>query len=313
MSVRQHATTAEEPERRKPREWVETLRLTVTAFREQGLTDWAAALTYFAVLSIFPLLLVFVALIGLFGQYPQTVNAILDIVQKVAPGSTVDTVRSTITSIVRNKGGAGALFGVGLIAALWSASGYVGAFGRAANAIHGVEEDRPFWKLRPLLLAVTSVLVILLAALALGFVVTGSVARSIGDQVGVGHGAVTAWNIAKWPAMLVLVVVMLAILGSAVPNVGGPRFRLITPGAALALIVLIVASAGFAFYVGNFGSYNKTYGTLGGVIVFLVWMWIANISLLFGVEFDVTRRRRREGVEAPPPHRAGNGARASTS
>jgi membrane protein len=282
------------------RGWIATLRRTAKEFQADGLTDWAAALTYYSVLSIFPLLLVLVSLLGLFGQYPQTVDALLSIVRRVAPSSTVDTVRTTITDIVRNKGGAGALFGVGALVALWSASGYIGAFMRAANAVYEVPEGRPFWKRRPQQVAVTFVLVVLIALLAIGFIITGSIAKSVGDQIGVGSQAVTIWNIAKWPVMLLIVIFMIAILTWIGPNVRHPRFRWITPGAATALLLMIVASAGFSFYVGNFGSYNKTYGTLGGVIVFLVWLWIVNLALLFGVELDAELERQRELESGQP-------------
>jgi membrane protein len=287
----------------EPRGWLATLKRTGKEFKSDGLQDWAAALTYYSVLSLFPLLIVFVALIGLFGEYPRTVNSMLDIVREVAPGSTADTVERSITGVVRDKGGAGALLGVGLVTALWSASGYIGAFMRAANAVYDVEEGRPFWKLRPLQLAVTTVMVILMAALAIGFVLSGSVARSLGDTIGLGDSAVQVWNIAKWPVMLLIAVVMIALLTYVGPNVKHPRFRWITPGSALGLLILLVASAGFAFYVANFGSYNATYGALGGVIVFLVWLWIANLALLFGVELDAELERQRE-LESGQPEAA---------
>ncbi len=285
------------------RGWLATIRRAGRAFQADGLTDWAAALTYYSVLSIFPLMLVFVSLVGLLGEYPQTVDALLSIVKHVAPGSTVDTVRTTISGIIRNKGGAGALFGVSVLGALWSASGYIGAFMRAANAIYEVPEGRPFWKLRPLQVAVTVVLVVMIAFLAIGFIFTGTLAKSVGDQIGVGSSAVTVWNIAKYPVMLLIVIVMIAILDFVGPNVRHRRFRWITPGAAAALVLLIVASVGFSFYVSNFGSYNKTYGTLGGVIIFLVWIWIANLALLFGLELDAELERQRE-LESGQPEAA---------
>jgi membrane protein len=280
----------------EPHGWVATLKRAGRGFKEDGLQDWAAALTYYSVLSLFPLLIVFVALIGLFGEYPRTVNAMLGIIRDVAPGSAADTVQRSISGVVRDKGGAGALLGVGLLTALWSASGYIGAFMRAANAVHGVEEGRPFWKLRPLQLAVTTVLVVLMAALAIGFVVSGSVARSLGDTIGLGSTAVDVWNIAKWPVMLLIAIVMIALLTWAGPDLEERRLRVITPGSAVGLLILVVASAGFAFYVGSFGSYNATYGALGGVIVFLVWLWIANLALLFGVELDAQLDRRRQAT-----------------
>ncbi|MDW5594888.1 YihY/virulence factor BrkB family protein [Conexibacter stalactiti] len=278
----------------EPRGWLATLKRAGKGFKEDGLQDWAAALTYYSVLSLFPLLIVLVALVGLFGEYPRTVNAMLDIVREVAPGSTADTVETSISGVVRDKGGAGALLGIGLVTALWTASGYIGAFMRAANGVYDVEETRPFWKLRPLQLAITAVMVVLIALLAIGFVVSGSVARALGDTIGLGDTAVTVWNVAKWPVMLLVAVVMIALLTWVGPNVKQPKLRWITPGAALGLGILILASVGFAFYVGNFGSYNATYGALGGVIVFLIWLWIANLALLFGVEVDAELERQRK-------------------
>ncbi|ADB53189.1 YihY/virulence factor BrkB family protein [Conexibacter woesei] len=287
----------------EPRGWLATLKRAAKGFREDGLQDWAAALTYYSVLSLFPLLIVFVALIGVFGEYPRTVNSMLDIVRQIAPGSTADTLESSLSGVVRNKGGAGALLGIGLLTALWSASGYIGAFMRAANAVYDVEEGRPFWKLRPLQLAVTAVMVVLIALLAIGFVLSGSVAKSLGDTIGLGDSAVTVWNIAKWPVMLLIAVVMIALLTYVGPNVKHPRFRWITPGAAVGIGILILASLGFAFYAANLGSYNATYGALGGVIVFLIWLWIANLALLFGVELDVELERQRE-LESGQPEAA---------
>lgn len=274
-----------------PRDWKATFKLAAKGFRADGLQDWAAALTYYSVLSLFPLLIVFVALIGIFGEYPRTVNALLAIVRDVAPGSTADTVQRSLGGVVRDKGGAGALLGVGLLTALWSASGYIGAFMRAANAVHDVEESRPFWRLRPLQLVVTAVMVVAIAVLAIGFVASGSVARSLGSTIGLGDSAVTVWNVAKWPVMLLIATVMIALLSYVGPDVEGRRFRWITPGAAVGLGILILASLAFAFYTANLGSYNATYGALGGVIVFLIWLWIANLALLFGVELDAVRER----------------------
>lgn len=285
------------------RGWWATLKRTAKEFKDDGLQDWAAALTYYAVLSLFPMLIVLVALVGLFGEYPRTVNALLDIVREVAPRSAADTVERSITGVVRNKGGAGALLGIGLLTALWSASGYIGAFIRASNAVYEVEEGRPFWKLRPLQLAITLVMVVLLALLAIGFVISGSVARAVGDTIGVGDSAVTVWGIAKWPAMLVIAIAMIALLTYAAPNVRHPKLRWITPGSAVGLLILVIASAAFAFYVANFGSYNATYGALGGVIVFLVWLWIANLAVLFGVELDAELERQRE-LESGQPEAA---------
>lgn len=282
------------------RRWRSVLGRTIREFRADNLTDWAAALTYYAVLSLFPGLLTLVAILGLAGQHPETTNALLGIVDDVGPSSAVDTFEEPIREVVENKGGAGALLGVGLLLALWSASGYVGAFMRASNAIYEVEEGRPFWKLRPLQVAVTTVMVLLLAFVAVGLVVTGPLAEAVGDAVGVGDGAVTVWEIAKWPVLLAIVMGMFAALYYVAPNVRRPRYRLVSPGGVLAVVVWVIGSAGFAFYVANFGSYNATYGALGGVITFLVWLWLSNIALLLGAELDAELERERE-IDAGVP------------
>jgi membrane protein len=270
------------------------LRRTVHEFRDDNLTDWAAALTYYAVLALFPALLVFVALVGLFGQYPQTTDSLLEIVGKLGPNSAVETFRAPITSVVRNKGGAGALLGIGLLAAVWSASGYVGAFMRASNAIYEVREGRRFWKLRPIQIGVTVVMVLMAAVVAMAIVVTGPLAHAIGDVIGLGSTAVLIWDIAKWPVLVAVVLTMFAILYYVAPNVRLPGFRWLSPGAVLAIVVWLAASIGFGVYVANFGSYNKTYGALGGVIIFLVWMWLTNLALLLGAEFNAELERGRE-------------------
>jgi membrane protein len=274
--------------------WWATLRRTASEFRDDNLTDWAAALTYYAVLSLFPALLVLVALLGLFGQYPQTSNSLLEIVGKLGPASAVDTVRGPIEGVVQAKGGAGALLGVGLVGAIWSASGYLGAFFRASNIVYEIDEGRPFWKLRPLQIAMTVVMTLLMALVAIAIVVTGPLASAIGDVIGLGSTAVMLWNWLKWPVLVVVVLVMIAVLYYASPNIRQPGFRWVSPGSLVALVAWAVASLLFGLYVSQFGSYNKTYGTLGGVIVFLVWLWISNLALLFGIEFNAELERSRE-------------------
>ena len=277
-----------------------TLKRTFREFQDDNLTDWAAALTYYAVLAIFPGLIVFVAILGLVGQHPGTTYALLGIVRDVGPESAVDTFRGPIEGVVKSNGGAGALLGVGLLFAIWSASGYIGAFIRAMNAIYEVEEGRPFWKRRPLQIVITVAMVLLLALIAIAIVVTGPLARAVGDAIGLGDTAVTVWNIAKWPVIVLVVMAMFAVLYYAAPNVRQPRFRWVTPGGVVAVLGWIVASAGFGLYVANFGSYDKTYGSLGGVIVFLVWLWLSNVAVLFGAEFDAELERSRQ-LEAGLP------------
>jgi membrane protein len=290
----------EKPTDLEARSWMGVLRRTIREFREDRLTDWAAALTYYSILSLFPALIAFVSIVALVGQHPQTTNAILDIIGQIGPSSAVETFKGPVETVMTNKGGAGVALILALAAALWSASSYVGAFMRASNQIYEVEEGRQFWKLRPVQMLVTLVMVLLLAIVAIAIVATGPLADAIGDQIGLGGAAVTAWDIAKWPVLLAVVMLMFALLYYASPNVRQPGFRWVTPGGVLAVILWIIASAGFAFYVANFGSYNKTYGSLAGVIVFLIWLWISNIAVLLGAEFNAELERRRE-LEAGEP------------
>jgi membrane protein len=274
------------------RSWGGALKRTVREFRADNLTDWAAALTYYGVLSIFPALLVLVSILGLIGT--SATQPLIDNLSTVAPGPAKDILTSALEGIGGSQGSAGLLLVVGIATALWSASGYVGAFIRASNSIYEVDEGRPFWKLRPLQIVITTLMILLLAASALAVVFTGPVAEQLGNLVGVGGAALTAWDIAKWPVLILVVSFMFAILYYAAPNVKQPGFRWITPGGVLAVIVWIIASAAFALYVANFSSYNKTYGTLGGVIAFLVWLWISNLAVLLGAEFNAELERGRE-------------------
>ncbi|SDU27268.1 YihY/virulence factor BrkB family protein [Gordonia westfalica] len=269
------------------------LRKTAREFSRDQCTDLAAALTYYSVLSLFPALLAMVSLLGVFGQGEKTVDAVLTMVEDLGPSDAVDTLRAPVEQLVAAPS-AGLALVIGLAGALWSASGYVGAFGRAMNRMYEVDEGRPIWKLRPAMLLVTLVALILAAAVALMLAVSGPVARSIGDAIGLGNTALTVWNIVRWPVVLVFVVVIVAVLYWATPNVKQPKFRWISAGAVLAIVTWIVASVAFALYVSNFGSYNKTYGALAGVIVFLLWLWLTNLALLFGAEFDAELERGRQ-------------------
>jgi membrane protein len=288
----------ESPAKLSKGSWAGVLKRTVKEFKEDHLTDWAAALTYYGILSIFPLLLVLVSILGLVGQ--SATQPLIDNVGKVAPGPAKEIVTSAIQNLQQSKGAAGILFIVGLAGALWSASGYIAAFMRASNVIWDVEEGRPIWKTIPLRLAITLITVVLLAVMGLAVVLTGPLAKQVGNVVGVGSTAVTIWDIAKWPVLIVIVSFMFAFLYWASPNVRHPRFQWVTPGGLLAVLLWIAASAAFAFYVANFGSYNKTYGALGGVIIFLVWLWISNIAILLGAEFNAEIERGRQ-IEAGRP------------
>ena len=277
----------------KKRGWTMAVKRAIKEFSADGCTDLAAALTYFSVLSIFPALLALVSIIGLVGDPQETKQTLLDVIGQLGQGSVVDTLEGPIDQMV-NSSGAGFGLVIGIAGALWSASGYVGAFGRALNKIYEVPEGRGFIKLRPMQLVVTAVLLVMAAAIILSVAVSGELARAIGNTIGLGDAAVTTWNIAKWPVILLVVIFMVGLLYWATPNVQQPKFRWLTPGAAVAIVVAILASVAFGFYVSNFGSYNKTYGSLAGVIVFLLWLWILNNVLLLGAELDSEIERSRQ-------------------
>jgi membrane protein len=282
------------------RSWLGVLKRTVKEFQRDNLTDWAAALTYYGVLAIFPAIIALISIIGLIG--PSATQPILDNLATLTPGPANDILSGAVKQVASSRGGASIAFFGGIAVAIWSASGYVGAFARASNAIYEVPEGRPFWKLRPMQLIVTVVMIFLLAACAIAVVVTGPVAQQLGDVVGAGSAAVTAWDIAKWPVIALVVSLMFSVLYFAAPNVKQPGFKWITVGGVVALVVLLVASALFAIYVANFSSYNKTYGALGGVIAFLVWLWIANIAVLLGAELNAELERGRELEAGLPAH-----------
>ncbi|WP_433312935.1 YihY/virulence factor BrkB family protein [Micromonospora chersina] len=272
--------------------WVATLKRTVREFQDDSLTDWAAALTYYGVLSIFPGMLVLVSVLGLLGD--RATQGVKDTVDQAVPE---ESVQKIIESAIDQAGASGGLASlaaiIGLLAAFWSASGYIGAFMRASNSIYDVPEGRPIWKTLPIRLGVTAVIGVMLLISAVIVVFTGGLAEQAGNAIGLGSTAVTVWNIAKWPVLLVLVSLMFAILYWASPNARHGGFRWVSPGGILAVVIWLVISGLFALYVGNFASYNKTYGALAGVIVFLVWLWLSNIAILLGAEFDAELERSR--------------------
>jgi membrane protein len=277
---------------------IATLRRVYAEFREDNLTDWAAALTYYGLLSLFPALIALVSLIGLVGDPETTTRKVTEVIAEIGPESAVETFSGPVESIASNRGTAGIAFVLGLAVALWSASGYVGAFIRASNLIYATEESRPFWKLRPLQIAITLAMVLLAALLAVGLVLTGPIVDAIAGVVGLGSTAVTIWEIAKWPVMAAVFVGMVSLLYYTAPDAELRGFRWVTPGAGVAIAVWALASAGFALYVANFGSYDKTYGTLGGLVALLVWFWITNVAILFGHALNA--QLERDAPQTPP-------------
>jgi membrane protein len=283
------------PTKLKGKSWFGVLKRTVTEFQDDNLTDWAAALTYYGVLSIFPALIVLVSLLGLIGN--SATQPLLDNLGSVAPGPAKDIFTDAIKNLQGNGGASGVFFIIGLLGAIWAASGYVSAFMRASNAIYDIEEGRPIWKTLPVRVGLTVLLMVLTAISAVAVTLSGGLAQEVGGLVGVGDTAVQVWNIAKWPVLILFVSFMFAVLYWAAPNVKQPGFKWISPGSVLAVIGWIIASVAFAFYVANFGSYNKTYGALAGPVIFLVWLWISNIMILLGAEFNAELERGRR-IEA---------------
>ncbi len=280
-----------------------TLKRTFREFLEDNGTDWAAALTYYGILSLFPALIAFVGIIGFFADPRPATETITDIVTGIGPQSAADTFAGPIRSVTSSSSTSGILAIVGIAAALWAASGYVGAFMRASNIIYETPEGRPFWKLRPLQLLVTLVMLILAVAVVLALILTGPIVEAVAAPLGIGDTAVTVWQIAKWPILAAVVITMIAVLYYAAPNVKQAGFRWVSPGSLFAVVVWVLASAAFAFYVANFGSYNETYGALGGVVIFLVWMWITNLAVLFGQQLNAELERSRELERGEPAER----------
>lgn len=280
--------------------WKYTLKRAASEFTRNQLQDRAAALTYYSVLSMFPALIVLVSLLGLIGQGQATTDAILGFLNQYLPEAAAAQLRDPISSITENqRAGLGVVLGI--LTALWTASNYVNAFSRAMNSVYEMPEGRPVWKLRPAMYLLTAVLILMVGVAVLILVVSGPIARTIGNLVGLGDTAVQVWDIAKWPVLLLIVIVVIALLYYFTPNVKMPKFRWVSPGAALAIVVAALATAGFGLYVANFGSYNATYGALAGVIIFLLWLWIMNVVILFGAELDAEVERGRElqsGVRA---------------
>jgi YihY family inner membrane protein len=278
--------------------WWAAVKRTVREFQVDNLKDWAAALTYYSVLSIFPALLVLVSLVDLAGQ--TTIQKLLDNLGQVAPGSVNQILEGAIRNLRQTRGSAGVLALAGLAVALWSASNYIAAFMRASNAIYDVPEGRPVWKTLPIRIAVTVVVMVLLAASAVAVVATGGLADRLGRLLGLGRAVVTAWDLVKWPVLLLIVGFLFALLYWASPN-AKQGFRWVTPGGTLAVVVWVIASVAFAIYVANFGSYNKTYGSLASVIIFLVWLWLSNTAILLGAELNAELERSRAIAAGHPP------------
>jgi membrane protein len=280
--------------------WNGIAHRTMAAFKRDNLTDVAAALTYYGVLSIFPGLLVLVSALRVFGA--DTSSTVVKNIVAIAPGGVGTTLDNAVNTLQQgSQGTATLLIVVGIVGALWSASGYVGAFMRASNVIYRVPEGRPFWKLAPIRILLTVSTGVILTLAALSVVLTGRLATAVGDAIGLGHQAVTVWNIVKWPVLLIVISLLFALLYWASPNARTGRFRWVSAGSLVAILVWLIASVGFGFYTANFASYNRVYGSLATIIVFLVWLWISNLALLLGAAIDAEVQRARAIATGMPP------------
>ena len=273
--------------------WKYVARKTFREFSEDQCTDQAAALTYYGVLAIFPAMLALLSILGVVGQAQKAVDTVLEVLGPLVSQGTLETITPVLQSLASSQA-AGLALVLGIAGALWSASGYVGAFSRAMNRIYEIEEGRPFWKLRPLMLLITVVAIALTAVVLVILIVSGPVAEAVGSAIGIGSTAVTIWQYAKWPVLALVVMLIVALLYHSTPNVKQPKFKWISVGAGIAILIWVLASVAFAFYVANFGSYNKTYGSLAGPIIALLWLWLTNVALLLGAEVDSELERGRQ-------------------
>jgi membrane protein len=288
----------ESPAKLPKRSWFRVIKGAGKEFSDDNLSDTAAALTYYAIQSIFPAALVLVSLLGFLSE--NTVNQLVNNLGEVIPGSARGTIQQTIQTLTESsRSAAGLAFIFGLVLAIWSASGYVAAFMRASNVVYDIPEGRPIWKTLPTRVITTVVGLVMIIMAAIIVVFTGPVAQQAGEVLGLGSAAVTVWSIVKWPVLLVIMMLMVAILYWAAPN-AKQGFKWVSPGGVFGIVIWLIASGLFAFYVANFGNYNKTYGTFAGIIIFLIWIWISNIAILLGAEINAELARARAEVDGLP-------------
>ena len=270
----------------------------VGTYRAHGMTDRAGALTYFAMLSLFPGLLVGVSLLGLLGEASLATDAAEYVAENGADPATADVVRNSLQKLLDSSpSGVGVALGVSLLLGLNGASGAFGAAGRALNVVHGVEEDRGFAKRKLADIGWTLVVIVLLAVVLVALFLGGDIARDLFGVVGLGDTAAAVWSVARWPVALSAALVAFGLIYTFAPDLEPRRLRLVTPGSVTAVAVWIVASIGFAVYVRGFSSYGAAYGAFGAAIILLLWLYLTANAFLFGAELDVTRDRERTGGE----------------
>jgi membrane protein len=287
--------------------WARIVHRAFARARGERVPDMGATLAYFTILSVFPFVIVLLGLLGLIGAEPETSNAVLDIFKDLGPDSAAETYKGPVESLIAQDANAGTALGIGVVFALYTASSYVGAFMRAANRIFGVAEDRPFWKLRPLQIWITIATVLLLGVTLIALAVSGPIAAAIGDELGIPKATVTLYSVAKWPAVVVVLVAVVGLLYGTSPNVRQVRRRFVSPGCLWSVGIWVLGSAGFTVYISNFSHYDKTYGSLAGLIIFVVWIWLSNLALLVGLLLDAEIQHERENEGGSRPRTPGVG------
>lgn len=274
-------------------DWRVILTRTWHEFRINQVYDIAAALTYYAVLATFPAILATLALLGIFGSAEAVTNDVLRVIEELGGSSVIDPLREAIEQLL-NASHAASAFIVGLVGALWATSGFVGAFGRGLNRIYGVEEGRPFWRKRPVMIGISAILLVLATISGFAIVLTGPIAESAARVLGLDEGVVFWWDLGKLPVLAAIAIFVIALLYWAAPNVKRRNLRWFSVGAVAALLSWMIATVVFGSYALGFGSYERTYGVLGGAVAFLLWLWLSNLAMVFGAVLDTEVERARQ-------------------
>ncbi|WP_417510111.1 YihY/virulence factor BrkB family protein [Microbacterium sp.] len=282
--------------------WTFAIRRIFRAFAADGCADVGASLAFYAILALLPASMVGFSILSVLGRDEETAQISLDVVRAVAPEEAADGVADFLRELADLRM-SGLLLASGVLLSIWAVARYVGVFARGMNRIHRVEEGRRIWALKLSQLAIAVVIIVCAVIAALFLAGSDRVAQAVGEVFGLGEVALFIWRIVRWPLLVLLVVFVVALLYYFAPNIRPSRFRWMSLGAAVAILVLAIASMAFGFYIANLSDYDRVYGPLAGVIIFALWMWIANMSLLVGVEFDRELERVRELRDGVPAER----------
>ncbi|MEV6836557.1 YihY/virulence factor BrkB family protein [Streptomyces sp. NPDC051133] len=289
----------EDVDGRTARSWA-ALRRTPVAIWDDDVTDWAAALTYYAVLALFPLLLVLLSVLGL--TVPTAKPEVIDRLSQAVPVTSRAMLRSTLRQMAGQSSTAWTLVFLGGSAALWSGCSYLSVFRRALHAMHRIDAHRPVWRTAPRIIATALVLIGLLLTSTVALFLTGGLTRRLGRALNWGTGPQAAWDTLRWPVVAAVAVALVLVLYRSGPDSSRSVGRM-APGGALAVVLLLTVSLGMAVYTSHVGTYHRLYGSLGGVVVFLIWLWLSNLALLVGAQFnaELAKSAHGEGTDRPVP------------